>query len=82
MSHQERIGDIVEFKSIRANIKELNQKYRNSKIKIDGKIRWIERITDMGSGFTLTIRDEKGKVSTVLDDLRRPRVYGYEVFKS
>jgi hypothetical protein len=79
--HQERIGEVIEFKNIRVNIGKLNQKYRNTKIQIEGKIRWIEKITDTGSGFTLKIRDEEGKVSEVLDDLRRPRVYGYEVFK-
>ena len=81
MEHQKRIGDIVEFKNSRVNIKELNQKYRNSKIKIDGKIRWIERITDMGSGLYLKIRDDKGNVSMVCDGLENPRVYGYGVFE-
>jgi hypothetical protein len=80
MSHQERIGDIVEFKRVHIDIKALNQKYSNSKIKIDGKIRWIERIIDMGSGLNLTIRDDKGKSFVVLDGLGKPRVYGYEVF--
>ena len=81
MEHQKRIGDIVEFKNSRVNIRELNQKYRNSKIKIDGKIRWIEEIVDMGSGLYLKIRDYKGKVSMVRDGLENPRVYGYGVFK-
>ena len=81
MSHQERIGDVVEFNPLKVDVTALNQKYKNSKIKIDGKIRWIERIIDMGNGFTLEIRDKNRKISMVLDDLHRPRVYGYEVFK-
>ena len=80
--HQKRIGEVVEFKRVRENINELNQKYRDTKIKIDGnKIGWIEEIVDMGSGLYLKIRDYKGKVSMVCDGLENPRVYGYGVFK-
>ncbi len=81
MNHQERIGDVVEFNRDKVDVTALNQKYKNSKIKIDGKIRWIERIIDMGSGLHLKIRDEDGDISMVCDGEDKPRVYGYEVFK-
>ena len=76
MKHQERIGDIVEFKS--KDIKSLNGKYKNKTIQINNQTMTIEEIVPIDGRFSLKIRGKNGKVGTLYDMSRKPKLFELE----
>jgi aspartyl-tRNA synthetase len=79
--HQERIGDVIDFKEMRENIGKLNHQYKNTKIKINGKEKWIEELVPIGKGLAIKIRDAEGKISTIANNAQQPIIYGYKVLE-
>jgi hypothetical protein len=76
MSHQERIGDIVEFTP--KDIKWLNGKYKNRTIQLSNQTMTIEEIVQIGGKFSLKIKGKNGKIGTLYDGSKKPKLFDLE----
>ena len=79
--NQNRIGKIIDFKQITENLPELNNRYKDKQIKINGKIRWIEELIDKNEGVAIKVRNEHGNVTILVNASKEPIVYGYDVLE-
>ena len=79
--NQHRVGKIVDLQKISNKEKELNNKYKNKKIKINKKTRWIEEINAIKGGVSVKIRDKYYNVATIVNPSKEPVIYTYDAFE-
>ena len=79
--NQNRIGEIVDLNKIRKKIAQLNKKYRDKKVKINGIDRWIAEIISLDKGVGIRIRNERGEVVTIRNKLNQAVVYEYDALE-
>ena len=76
--NQNRVGEIIDLKNITKKTRQLNKKYKNKEITLNGKIRWIDEIVAMNEGVAIKVRNEKGEEAIVINVLKEPLIYDYK----
>jgi len=76
--NQERVGEIVDFDIEKKKIAQLNKKYKEKKIKINGITRWIAEIVSINEGVAIKVKNERGAVAMMLNTSKKPLVYSHK----
>jgi hypothetical protein len=80
-NNQHRVGKLIDLEQMTNNLLELNNKYKDKEIKINGKTRWIEELVDKNEGVAIKVRNEHGSVAVLFNASKEPIVYGYDVLE-
>jgi len=79
--HQHRVGDIIDFNNPKILVNQLNNQYKNLKLNIENKERWIEDIILIKDKFAIRTKDENGRVFIISDTYNNPTLYDYDACK-
>jgi len=79
--HQHRVGDIIDFNNPKILVNQINSQYKNMKLNIKNRERWIKDIILIKDKFAIRTKDENGRVFIISDSYNNPTLYDYDACK-
>jgi DNA-binding HxlR family transcriptional regulator len=80
-NNQHRVGEVIPLEKISENLLELNKKYRDKQIKINGKTRWIEELIPMTGGVAIKVKNEHRNVTILVNASKEPIAYAFDILE-